>query len=277
MKKLTYILSIGALVLASYSCNNDDDSPAPDTNPQDTTTIDTVPQQNDPKPENVTFHFETAAMSGMGHSMGDFELNKAYATPAGDSVRLSSVRLWVSNLVLTDSLGNKWSPEPDQNYWLIEKTATSQMMDEMFTLDSVPAGKYTSLTFAVGVDSARNFSTDSVAGELAVDIGMAWNWATGYIFYKVDGEYFNGLTQTYDEHYFHIGISENYKEITLDLSGTPLVVDGQTDSKVHIMNNVLNLYTNYDLNTSDPTVKIAPEAQTLAGNIPSLFSVHHVE
>ena len=74
-------------------------------------------------------------------------------------------------------------------------------------LNDVPSGSYQGLRFSVGVDEAHNHSLDTLAGELDPGVGMSWNWNSGFIFLKAEGEV--GLNSDgFEKNFvFHIGLT----------------------------------------------------------------------
>lgn len=110
--------------------------------------------------------------------------NQWYRNTNGDSFRVSKFNYYISNIRLNDVRGTAFT-EPE-SYHLIEQPAGPAQL--AFDLrGGVPAGTYTSITFMIGVDSARNVS-GAQDGDLDPVLGNFWSWNTGYIMLKFEGE-----------------------------------------------------------------------------------------
>jgi len=53
-------------------------------------------------------------------------------------------------------------------------------------ITDVPSGRYSSLSFTLGVDSSDNVRGPQ-EGSLDPLLGMYWTWSTGFIFFKMEG------------------------------------------------------------------------------------------
>jgi hypothetical protein len=138
----------------------------------------------------------------------DFELNKAYdfklsnATGQFDlKYEFSQLRYWVSNVRLVNAAGEEF--KVPESYYLIEENVEIPVQEgsfdkkypankrEQVQISSIPAGDYTAIKFAVGVDSKYNDNLTLRAGELSSLNGMAfenWMWFTSYKFFVVNGK-----------------------------------------------------------------------------------------
>lgn len=106
---------------------------------------------------------------------------------SGEDVTLTTFNYFISNVSLTKDDGTEVK-FPDQ-YFLIRQ-ADAKTLNA--TLKDVPAGNYKTLSFTVGVDSARSVAdVTKRTGVLDVgsygDDGMYWSWNSGYIFMKMEG------------------------------------------------------------------------------------------
>jgi hypothetical protein len=113
---------------------------------------------------------------------GNLKLNNAwYKNHNGDSFTVSKFNYYISNIKLN---GSAASYTENESYHLIEHSTNAAEM--AFNLEKVPAGKYASITFMIGVDSLRNVS-GAQTGALDPDKGNFWSWNTGYIMLKFEG------------------------------------------------------------------------------------------
>lgn len=104
-----------------------------------------------------------------------------YHNENGDDFYITTFKYYISNIILTKQNGEKVNmPE---SYFLINAADSSTLTQE---LKGVPAGKYKSISFTIGVDSLRNFA-GAQTGCLDPAKGMFWTWKSGYIFVKMEG------------------------------------------------------------------------------------------
>lgn len=106
-----------------------------------------------------------------------------YVNENGDSFTVSKLNYYISNVKLTGAGGTADYAETE-SYHLIEHSTAAQMA---FNMGDVPAGKYSSVTFLIGVDSLRNVS-GAQTGALDPALGNFWAWNTGYIMLKFEGK-----------------------------------------------------------------------------------------
>jgi len=132
-----------------------------------------------------------------GDSLLDLN-TESYVTGNGDTLTVSLFKFYVSNVILTDDEGNIHAvPE---SYFLIDaQTSTS----ETITLNDIPGGHYTTISFLIGVDSTRNVS-GSQTGALDPANAMFWTWNSGYIMAKLEGTSPQS-TQSFHAVTYHIG------------------------------------------------------------------------
>lgn len=82
-------------------------------------------------------------------------LGQTYTSPSGDTYTVEDFKYYISNVKLLNANGDVVYTEPE-SYHLINETAGNTA----FTLAGVPAGSYSKIAFSMGVDEARNHSTD---------------------------------------------------------------------------------------------------------------------
>ncbi|MCS6968386.1 MAG: hypothetical protein RMJ44_06565 [Cytophagales bacterium] len=144
---------------------------------------------------------------------------KRYRSASGDIFTIERFQFYMSNVKFRNKETGEVFAVPN-SYHLIERKPDSHLFELSF---EVPAGRYNEMEFAVGVDPARNLSTDQV-GDLDPSNNMAWDWNTGYKFLLLEGKIFppsgnpRGLV-------YHIGTDENYRVIKLPLN---TVIDTQS-------------------------------------------------
>jgi len=138
----------------------------------------------------------------------DFELNKAYDYKFTNNTRqfdfkyeFNQLRYWVSNVRLVNAAGEEF--KVPESYYLIEENVEIPVQDGSFgkkypankrehiKIAAIPAGEYTAVKFAIGVDSKYNDNLTLRAGELSALNGMAfesWMWLTSYKFFVLNGK-----------------------------------------------------------------------------------------
>jgi len=205
MKKLFPVL----LLLAACSACRKKPLPNPGpNNPTDTTKVDST------GPGTMKFSFH--------HYVGTEELvlNRAtpYTAPHGEQYTVNIFAYYLSNIVLIDSAGNRFTEQ--ESYHLLRSSTPSSLQ---FSLSKVPRGKYVAVEMLIGVDSTRNVS-GAQTGDLSPDYGMFWTWKNGYIMGKMEGT----LLPSNDVLQFHIagfyGMYSGLRKITIPLNGGARIV-----------------------------------------------------
>ena len=125
-----------------------------------------------------------------------FQLNQAYINGSGEELNFSLVKYYFTNVKLANTDGSVWTEE--ESYRLVDVSDPASLMLE---LNDVPTGDYHMLMFTIGVDSARNVS-GAQTGALSPANNMFWNWNTGYIFFKLEGNSPQAPGSTFS---YHIG------------------------------------------------------------------------
>ena len=104
-----------------------------------------------------------------------------YKNEIGQSFTVTKFKYYIGKIRLKKTDGREVLLN---DYYLVnEEEETSKT----FTVDNIPDGQYTGLSFLVGVDSADNCS-GAQAGALDPANAMFWAWNTGYIFLKLEGK-----------------------------------------------------------------------------------------
>lgn len=98
----------------------------------------------------------------------------------GDTLTINRFKYYISHVQLIDEQGKKIKL-PVQ-YYLIDAADSNSSIIQL----EIPFGKYTSIQFLLGVDSARNVSGVQ-SGALDPLHGMFWTWNSGYIMAKLEG------------------------------------------------------------------------------------------
>ncbi len=141
----------------------------------------------------VTLEFE----HGWGPSYDAWAIGQQKVHPVtGDTITFTQLRYYITNVQLQKT-DNSWWTQPE-SYYLIDASSTSGSMVKM---TNVPAGEYKAVKFIIGVDSLRNVS-GAQSGVLSASEGMFWDWNTGYIQVRAEG---NSPSSGTGKFLYHLG------------------------------------------------------------------------
>lgn len=215
----------------------------------------------------------------------DLELNTTwYKNANNDSMNFSLFKYYVSNFVFTKEDGSNYVVPQDSCYFLIDEAdETSQTVE----FPNVPAGKYTAVTFTIGVDSLKSTAPQSQRTgvlDITTHADMYWVWNSGYIFVKTEGKFSQA---TGADFMYHIGgfggystpTINNLKTVTLVLPGAPVSFGSNNHKNIHTFVDALKV-VNGSTNISVPTTPVVmggPNAPTIANNYKNMFTIDHIE
>jgi len=219
MKTILNTLLAGIIfagIMSATSCKKDDD-PAP------------VVQTGN---ANIRFDYV------FGSNMLPWEIGKTMVHPkTGDTLTFTTFRFYVSNIRLKKSDGTWWA-QPD-SYYLVDAAVTD---GSLMKITNIPVGTYTAMEYTLGVDSARNVSGANT-GALSLSNGMYWDWNSGYIMLKAEG---NSPQAPNGGFAFHLGgFTGTYNVVTVktaDFGTSPLVVATDKTQTVKMLANPARLW-----------------------------------
>lgn len=200
------------------------------------------------------------------HKVGtaDFTPGTTY-TINGKALRIDNIFFYISNPIYKDM---------DDNMQVFPEThlLVDASSDAAYDLGMAPTGHVHELKFMVGVDSAKNAPSNDptsypVGHPLGVqDPSMAWSWAAGYIFVRIDAQVDTDGDNVVDSpQVFHLGRQGTQREVEL-MAHT----DVETDS--HTFNVTIDwekFFTNLDPETEGGHTI----GEEYSDNIPSMFSM----
>ncbi len=145
------------------------------------------------------------------------EFGKEYTNAHGEKLTLKTLNYFISNIKLIKKDGSEYIVPQDSSYFLIKQSDSTTRQIE---LTNLPSGKYTGISFMVGIDSARN-TMDVSKRTGALDVGgvargMYWAWNSGYIFFKMEGKspvIHDSLSNNF---YYHIGGFGGFQSKTIN-------------------------------------------------------------
>ncbi len=263
MKRISF--SIFSSVILLVSCSKDE-----------------TPLYNSNVKAALTVEFDNIAGSS------DLQLNTAtYTNAAGEAFKVTKLKYYVSNFVLTKTDGTVYTVPQDSCYFLIDESVVSTHEPLLM----VPEGEYKTLTFMIGVDSLRNTMDISkrtgVLDPTTTAADMYWTWNSGYIFFKMEGTS-TVITGPGNVFQYHIGgfggyttpTTNNLKTVSLDLTarGVPQVKAGK-ETNIHLMVDILkalNGSTNMSF-ASLPMIHSAAPGQPVADNYATMIRHDHTE
>ena len=162
-----------------------------------------------------------------------------YTNGLGQQFTVSTFNYYLTNIKLKKADGTEYA-EPE-SYRLVKE---SDSKTKAFTLENVPAGDYTSLTFTIGVDSARNVA-GAQTGALDPANAMFWTWNSGYIYTKLEGS--SPAASGNKQLLFHIGgfksPNNTIRTVSPSLNGAVIQVRQDRTPAVHLAADVQKMFT----------------------------------
>lgn len=197
---------------------------------------------------------------------------------SGEELTISMFNYYISNIKLKTATGTEYVVPQNDSYFLIrEEDANSQLI----TLENVPEGDYTEVSFTIGVDSLRN--TKPLAertGALDPANGMYWSWNSGYIFVKLEGTSPQAQADPNGNKIFryHIGgfggmnsaTINNIKSKTISFGTDQAKVRETETPQVHILVDALKLFA------APNQLKIADFTEVMWGDKSTEISANYV-
>jgi hypothetical protein len=121
-----------------------------------------------------------------------------YKNQNNDSFYVTKFNYYFTNIKLIAEDGSTF--EETYSYHLIRQENDSSCQ---FNIKNIPNKKYVSMSYMIGVDSAKNKSGANT-GDLSPDYAMHWGWLSGYIFLKFEGKHPDS-NQVLNDLIYHIG------------------------------------------------------------------------
>ncbi len=218
----------------------------------------------------------------------DLELNTGtYTNASGESFKVTKLKYYVSNFVLTNTNGSQFAVTQDSCYFLIDESDETTHEPILH----VPEGEYKTLSFTLGIDSVRNTADISKRTGALDPAGagsdMYQGVNNGYIFFKMEG---TSLASPVADNSFIYNIGgfgnnssasiNNIKKITLDLTarGTPKVKTGK-ETNIHLMVDIIKMFSGSATVSiaAHPVVMFDPYSINIANNLTGMFRHDHTE
>lgn len=268
--KFLSLFFIAITLLTVSSCRNNDDEDV-----QDTT------------PGNLQVKFENGF-----NNLGGIVLNQTTQTSSnGQKHQFSTLKYVISNITLIDENGGEFKyhyNDPDKGAFIVDQAEAVAGINYL-NLTEIPKNNYKKIRIGLGISQTAYLIGQDGQGvfwQKAKTAGMAWSWAAGYIFTKLEGKY--GTSSPTTEFMNHCGNMGNvtanntadlYREITLDLPTTARVTKDVTPS-IHILadlNQYLSGQTALSLdNTNNMAMGSNQHLVNVTNNLTKMFKVDHV-
>jgi hypothetical protein len=228
-------------------------------------------EQGNPAGGRVEIEISTVAV-GTPVAIGD-----TFTTPAGETLTVSRLAYYLSNLRLRRVDGGSWSPPTRTNtadgYWLVD---LAEPASARIVLDGVPPGDYSGLELMIGVDPARS-RDGAQTGALDPVHGMFWTWATGYIHLKLEGRSRqsrerDGLVT------LHLGGQDAARSIYPPFATRPLRAEPELRSTAHLHADLAGFLGGAaPLRFADTALAMqAADADPLLARLPALLVLDHL-
>lgn len=258
MKSIYFsIAAIAMAALSLVSCKTDDDT--------------TLTGEN-----SVTLEFDN------GVNGDDLLLGvSSYTNSNGETLTINRLNYIVSNFVLIDENGNKYTYPKNDSYFIVsEENGLNNIV-----LQNIPAGNYVKLRFGVGVDQEKYLEGASGAGDFleeAEAYDMMWSWQAGYKFLSFEGTFTSPTVTSTSNFTIHMGSHgsalDNYREVTVSLPATAIVSSNMSPI-LHFKvdaNKILDGDNKIVLSEAATIMIDEVKSSQIADNVSTMFMVHHV-
>ncbi len=254
------ILSILFSSLIFLSCKKEGNEPEPSTQPTET--------------GSVQVKFE--------HMVGEdaFAFNQTYTNDNSETYQITKFKYYVSNVELQHTNGSVYKiPE---SYFVVDAANTVSGVVPL-TLSGIPTGQYKSISFLIGVDSARNVSGAQTGGldPAGTAKDMYWSWNTGYIFLKFEGTSPQS-TATDNTILYHVGGFRNatntnaLKTITLPFNTSVLTVNKTGLPQIHVSVDASRVVAGRTFSTNSVVHMPGATANDIAAHYANMFTFEHL-
>ncbi|MEC4114504.1 MbnP family protein [Myroides pelagicus] len=261
MKKV-YILFLMVAGLSFTACSSDDNSPK---------------RAEELKGSNtVTFIFDHKMLGE------NIVYDQQYAENNNkESLSFNFIKYIVSNFVLIDEEGKAFTYDKAKSYFIID----SKTDDFEVTLTNVPAGKYRSVKFGIGVDQEKYLRGEEEQQEfwdLCSKHGLVWSWITGYKFINTQGEFIvdNGELSGFQLHIGSHGSKlDNYRDLVLNTPKSFVISDDYAAKITVELEASKLLDSKHQIPLKDkPFIMVdAERAPMIMDNAQTMFSISHIE
>lgn len=204
---------------------------------------------------------------------------KKYLNLNNDSFSVSKFNYFISNIAFVNS-DNVVVKEVDSFHLIKHESG------KIFTLNisNIPIGSYKSISFTLGVDSARNVSGVQ-SGDLdpSISSDMFWGWNTGYIFLKLEGNA-PKVSASNKRFEYHIGgyggINKAQRNFNLNFANSLALVKEGAAPKIQFISNVNEVFSKpvaIDFSTQYNILNQGPNAKMMADNYADMIGFFQLQ
>jgi hypothetical protein len=187
-----------------------------------------------------------------------FETEKKYSYKK-DSIQITTLKFYVSGIQLYKD--STLLEAPYKKYHLIDIDNPQSL--HIFYSEKM-WDQFNRIRFSVGVDSVTNVS-GALGGDLDPTNGMYWTWQSGYINFKLEGNY-KPCPSRKNQFIFHIG---GYQYPNNSIQKIDLPTNGQ--KKIMININIQQLLDEINLEEFYEVMSPGEKAMDIAKKISSIF------
>ena len=213
----------------------------------------------------------------------------SYQNAAGEAFSITKFNYFVSNIRLRKADGSEYVVPQDSSYFLIQE---EKPVSQTITLSNIPVGDYTSLTFMVGVDSLRSLADISKrTGVLdpGLNDGMYWEWNSGYIFMKLEGQSASAPAPQNNTFFYHVGgfgggyngkkTINNLRTVTLSFNNDVAKVQAASTPTVQLTTDALTVFNGpTKLSIAEhSSVMFDPYSTNIANNYARMFTYTRIQ
>lgn len=212
--------------------------------------------------------------------------NTLYKNAKNQTFNVTLFQYYISNIKLKREDGTYFedpmSTDGSKGFYLIKE---SEPGSEEIVLKNVPAGKYTEVTFTIGVDGSQ-INQGAQTGALDPVNQMFWSWNAGWIFVAFEGtspqstEMGGALvyhTGGYKSDPANANLVNNLRSKTLAFGETAVVEKGR-EATGHILFDVAKLFASPNqIDFSSNAMRHSPAScATVADNYVNAFTFDHL-
>ena len=213
----------------------------------------------------------------------------SYQNAAGEAFTITKFNYFVSNIRLRKADGSEYVVPQDSSYFLIQEEKTAS---QTITLSNIPVGDYTGLTFMIGVDSLRSLADISKrTGVLdpGLNDGMYWEWNSGYIFMKLEGQSALAPATQNNTFFYHVGgfgggyngkkTINNLRTTTLSFNNDAAKVQTTSTPTVQLTTDALKVFNGpTKLSIAEhSSVMFEPYSTNIANNYAQMFRYSRIQ
>ena len=254
---LTILLSLGILV----ACKKATENPAP-------VVVDPITGQTTKKPSSFTIDFQSKAGDL------DFGLEKVYNNSKGESFKVSVFKYFIGKITLKKPDGSQVSFE---DYYLVNSPDS-----ESITINNVPSGSYSSISFEIGIDSSSQAKKHVPGSALdrTVNPDMIWIWGNDYLFFKLTGTSPSSSDGKFGYDITGYSKSNNTLQTISSDFGSLLEIRPNAVPNIHYYVDVLEVFKNpvdISISTLPAVNKEGSDAVKVSNNYKDIFQFKHIE